>query len=70
MHTTSKEESVDYVNELLIEAGQKPLKDGEVADWGLIGGESFNQLEIWVNDFLSELHTEICQAKNDWRYEL
>ena len=70
MHTTSKEESVDYVNELLTAYGLSKLTEGEVADWGLVGGELYSQLEIYVKDFLSELHTERCQAKNDWMYEL
>ena len=69
-YTESKKESVDYVNELLVKFGQEPLEDGEADDWGLIGGESSTKLEILVKDFISELHTEKCQAKTDWMYEL
>lgn len=65
----TKEEAVEFINELLTDAGESPLRDSEVSDWGIKGGETFAQLEEWTNDYLSECHTEKCAAKNEWRYQ-
>lgn len=70
-YTETKQESVDLVNEFLSEAGEEPLTDPEeIKDWGIIGGESEAKLKEMVSDFLSELRTEKCEAKNAWMYEL
>lgn len=66
----TKDDAVEFVNELLAAAGEKPLRDSEIRDWGIMGGETFAQLKEWTNDFLSECHTEKCAAKNEWRHQL
>ncbi len=65
----TKKESIDTLNEMLVEKGLTPLTESEINDWGIMGGESNAQLQEWVNDFVSELHSENCVAKDAWRYE-
>lgn len=66
--TTSKDESVVTVNEMLSEYGQAPLRESEISDWGIEGGETIAQLQEWVNDYVSEIHSEMCAAKHTIEY--
>lgn len=45
------------------------LKANEISDFGLIGGETNSQIQEYVNDYVSDIHTEMCESKNSWRYE-
>lgn len=69
-YTETKQESIDLFNQFLTEAGERPLDPVEIEDWGIIGGESEAKIKEMVSDLLSDLHTERCETKNAWRYEL
>jgi len=69
-HTENKQESIEYLNQFITEAGVRALTESELRDWGINGGESYAELEIFAKDYLSDIHTEICEAKNEWRYKV
>ncbi len=64
-------ESFETLNELLAEKQMPPLSENEARrEWNIVGGETNAELQEWVNDFVSEIHTEKCAAKDAWRYEV
>jgi protein gp37 len=67
---TSKQESIETLNYYLEERGCEPLSEKELIDWNIVGGETDSELQSMVNDYVSELHTNECENKNAYRYEL
>ena len=61
--TDSKQESIDYLNELFDEAKVTRLKESEIENWAIKGGESYKSLNEMANDFFSDLATEACEAR-------
>jgi len=66
----TREESIEVLTDMLGEYGLEPLTETELNDWGIIGGETNDQLQEWVNDYVSEIHSEMCAEQNQWRYEI
>jgi uncharacterized protein (UPF0210 family) len=62
-------ESFETFNELLEEYGVPTISEKvAIQDFGIIGGETNAELSEWASDYVSELHTEKCAAKHEWRY--
>lgn len=69
MVNETKQQAIETLNEMLQEYGLSPLNDNEIQDWGIAGGETNAQLQEWVNDYVSDIHSEECEGENAWRYE-
>jgi hypothetical protein len=52
------QESFEYVNEILIEEGIKPLSINEFKDWGVQEGATYSYLDSLIRDFVSEMQSE------------
>ena len=71
MNTKNFNEAFEFINELLEESGHEPLTEKFAReDWNIQGGETIVELLEFANDYMSEIHTERCCAKNEWRYQL
>jgi hypothetical protein len=66
----TKQESIDTLNEFLIEFGCETMSERDLIDWDIRGGESTSQLRQWARDIASEEATERAANKNAWRYEI
>ena len=63
-------ESLQTIKEMFAELGVQAPSDRElISDWGIKGGETNAQLNEWAKDYASEIHTEKCAARSQWRYE-
>lgn len=69
MVNVTKQDAELTLVELLICAGITGITKNMVKDFELQGGETNAQIQEYVNDYVSELHTEKCEAKQAWRYE-
>jgi hypothetical protein len=56
--TTNFQESLEYVNESLIEKGVEPFSINESKDWGIKGGESYSELDSLIREFFSIMQSE------------
>jgi hypothetical protein len=56
--TTNFQESLEYVNESLIEKGFEPFSINESKDWGIKGGESYSELDSLIREFFSIMQSE------------
>ena len=66
----TKQEAINYANELLSEKyGLRPLSNSEVRDFDFIDGDTEQEVEMWINDYASEVYTEIAAEKQAWRYQ-
>lgn len=63
------EESLETFNYYLSEYGMEIMDDCEAKDW-INGGETNAQLKELASDIASEHHTNMCENKNAWRYEV
>jgi hypothetical protein len=70
MQTLTFTEALEVFNNVLTEAGEKPMRETEFKDW-VGNGENLTDAEVegWAKDLLSDIHTEKCAAKDAWRYE-
>ena len=66
----TREESIETLNSYFEDMGVEPLSEKELKDWNIVGGETNSELQNWVKDYVSELHTNECENKNAYRYEL
>jgi hypothetical protein len=64
----TRDESIETLNYFFDKLGLEPLKERDLRDWGIVGGETNSQLSEWANDYASEIHTDKCAGKNAWRY--
>jgi hypothetical protein len=63
------QESFEAFNEILAEYGAAPIPEKDARlEFGIVGGETNAELSEWASDYVSEMHTEKCAAKNEWRY--
>jgi hypothetical protein len=65
--------SIQLIQEIFEERGYQDLCPSEkelYLDWGIEGGESYSDLKIYVNEFISDCSSEQLASKNQWRYEL
>jgi len=65
---TDFEKSVDTFTELMLEKGIA-ADTAMIKDFGIKGGELDSQLQEWVNDYVSDLHTERCEAEAEKKGE-
>lgn len=63
-------ESLSIINQLLTNSNITPLTPKDIVDWELTGNETFEQLQDYTRDYISECHTERCAERDSWRYEL
>lgn len=68
-HTTTMNDAEIHLVEFLRSQGEK-IDPRDVREFGLTGNESAAEIEQYGRDYLCELHTERCEARNAWRYEL
>lgn len=66
----TREEAIETLNSYFEDMGVEPLSEKELKDWNIVGGETNSELQNWVKDYVSELHTNKCENKNAYRYEL
>lgn len=55
--TSSKEESIQIINNLLNNSNLPNLNGGEVKDWGIVGGELVQELIGMVEFYISEMYS-------------
>lgn len=70
MKTTSKINSIDFINEIFINLSlaSKPVEFFN--SWGLYDdGDLHTDLHQWAMDYLSDEHTNNCEAVNASMYE-
>jgi hypothetical protein len=62
MNTTTVQsnfqQSFEYLNETLIEKGVEPFSINEAKDWGIVGGESYSELDSLIHEFFSIMQSE------------
>ena len=51
----SREESIETLNDFLLEFGVEPLTESELRDWDIRGGETNRQLREWASDLANDL---------------
>jgi hypothetical protein len=66
--TSNFQESLEYVNESLIEKGVEPLSINESKDWGIKGGESYLELDSLIHEFFSIMQSEKAADKHYKKY--
>lgn len=70
MKTKNFQESFETINYFLQEKGLEPITEYQAkSDWAIVGGEDVATLSMYVNDYASEVHSERCAAKDEWRYQ-
>jgi hypothetical protein len=62
------QESLSYFNESLIENGVEPLSINEAKDWGIVGGESYSELDSLICEFFSLMQSEKASNKHYNKY--
>lgn len=66
--TSNKEESIQAVNKLLSLYGYVPLTKLEMKDLNIRGGETENELEDMLDDYLGVPSSESAVMKNKWNF--
>lgn len=70
MLITSITEALEIFNAKLTSLGEEPLNETEFKDWFDSEGATVAKLEEWAGDLASECHTNRCENKDAWRYEV
>lgn len=70
MVITSITEALEIFNAKLTSLGEQPLNETEFKDWFGSEGATIAQLEESAGDLASECHSDRCEAKDAWRYEV
>lgn len=69
MENLTKQQATDLFLEIM-QQNQIQVKASDLKDFDFIdGGQTEAQVIEWANDWLSEEHSNRCEAKNAWRYE-
>lgn len=68
MINQTREDSIATIMEMMAPIDPQ-FTEKDLIDWGIKGGETNAELEQMVHDYRSEMHTEMCAAKNAWRYQ-
>jgi len=61
--TTSKAESVEFIQGLHKQRGFPPPTENDLQDWNLQGGETFEQLREWAFDHMSDIQSDRAEDK-------
>ena len=70
MLITSITEALEIFNAKLTSLGESALNETEFKDWFDSEGATVAKLEEWAGDLASDLHSERCEAKDFWRYDI
>jgi len=70
MLITSITEALEIFNAKLTSLGESALNETEFKDWFDSEGVTATKLEEWAGDLANDLHSDRCEAKDAWRYEL
>lgn len=70
MFITSITEALEIFNAKLTSLGEKAQTEAEFKDWFGSEGATEAQLEEWASDLANDLHSERCEAKEAWRYDI
>ena len=67
MQNLEFKESLAIFNSFLNEWNIELVDETEAKDWGLVGGESINEIENLAFDFRSETKSERASLQDDYR---
>lgn len=67
MKNAQFQESVDLFNDFLNDWNIEPIVEAEAEDWGIIGGETYDQIRNLAHEFRSEMQSCRAEAKDSYR---
>ena len=67
MKNAEFQESLAMFNDLLINWDEESIDETEAQDWGIIGGESEDEIRDLAFEFRAEMKSERASAKDDYR---
>lgn len=71
MHTYETiQEAISDLNEMLATVGMEPMNKDEAKDWNIGAGSTIRDLKDVVQELRYVEHTNHCEDKDAWLYEL